>query len=150
MESKLFLSLLDTETFRKWKTFKSLNWLIALSIIGFTIWTGDYKILLFLLVYPYLIITFDHWIFIFSMAVLITIKLLFNLNISYFWFFVTTILIGYVLNKAINEMIEKKILHQALGDWATFWKYYSNKIIWMDKTALNNEYQKLIQKYSEL
>ena len=150
LKRKLLLSLLDVETFRKWKSFKSLNWLIALTLIGFTIWTKDYKILLFLLVYPYLIISVDHWIFIFNMVMLIAIKLFFDLNIFYFWFFLTTILIGYVLNKATNEMIERKILQKALGDWITFWKYYSNKIIWMDKTALNNEYQRLTEKYSEL
>ena len=147
---KLLLSLLDVETFRKWKSFKSLNWLIALTLIGFTIWTKDYKILFFLLVYPYLIISVDHWIFIFNLAMLLAIKLVFDINISYFWFFLTTILMGYVLNKATNEMIERKILQKALGDWITFWKYYSNKIIWMDKTALNNEYQRLTEKYSEL
>jgi hypothetical protein len=127
-KKKLLLSLLDIETFRKWSIFKSLNWFIALFIIGYGIWTGDYRILIFLIIYPYLIITFDHWVFIFHMTLLIAIKLFFNLNIKYLWFFVTAILIGYVLNKAINEMIEKKILKQALRDWITFW---SERIIYV-------------------
>jgi hypothetical protein len=63
---------------------------------------------------------------------------------------VTVIAIGYLLNKAINEMIERKILKQALNDWNTFWKYYSNKLISMDETALNNEYDLLTEKYPEL
>jgi len=105
---------------------------------------------MFLVIYPFLIIPFDHWIFIFNMTVIIGIKVFFKINITYFWFFVTIIIIGYLLNKAIDEMIEKKILKQALSDWMTFWKYYSNKIIWMDKTALNEEYHKLTEKYIEL
>jgi hypothetical protein len=47
-------------------------------------------------------------------------------------------------------MIERNILEKALNDWTTFWKYYSNKIIWMDESALNNEYQILTEKYPEL
>jgi hypothetical protein len=142
--------LLDNSTFRKWKFFKSLNWLIALFIIGFAIWTGDYKILFFLIVFPFLIITFDHWIFILNMTIIIGIKTLAKLNIPYFWFFVTAIVVGYLLNRAIDEMIERKILRQALNDWTTFWRYYSNKLIWIDQTALNNEHQLLIDKYPEL
>ena len=149
-KKKLLPFLLDTSTFRKWKILKSLNWLIALSIILFTIWTGDYKILLFLVMFPLLIITFDHWIFIFNMSVAIGVKLFFKLSIPYFWFFVSTVTIGYLLNKAIDEMIEKKILKQALRDWSTFWKYYSNKMIWIDESVLNDEYHLLIEKYPEL
>jgi hypothetical protein len=149
-KKKLLPYLLDTATFRRWKFFKSLNWITALFIIGFAIWTKDYRVLLFLAIYPILIIPFDHWIFIFNMTVIIGIKFLFKINITYFWFFVTAITIGYLLNKAVDEMIEKKILRQALNNWTTFWKYYSNKIIWMDKTALNNEYQRLIEKFSDL
>ena len=147
---KLLPLLLDASTFRKWRFLKSLNWLIALSIAGFAIWTADYKILLFLIIYPFLIIPVDHWIFIFNTTVVILIKLFFKINISYFWFFMVAIATGYLLNKAIDEMIEKKILKQALSNWITFWKYYSNKLIWIDKSALNNEYHKLITKYPEL
>lgn len=149
-KKKLLPLLLDTTTFKKWRIFKSLNWLIVFFIIGFTLWTGDYKILLFLIIFPFLIITFDHWIFIFYMTVLISVKFIFKLNIQYFWFFIMTIAIGYLLNKAINEMIEKKILKNALNDWITFWKYYSNKMIWIDKSPLNDEYYLLTEKYPEL
>jgi hypothetical protein len=142
--------LVDPGTFRKWKTFKSLNWLIAVAIIAFAIWSKDYWVLFFLILYPFLIITFDHWIFIFNMTLFIGAKFLFKINIPHFWFFVIFICVGYLLNKAINEMIEKAILKQALSDLVTFWKYYSNRMIWMDETALNDEYQKLTEKYSEL
>ena len=142
--------MLDHSTFKKWKIFKSLNWLIALLIVGFAVWTNDYRILPFLIVYPFLIVTFDHWIFIFNMTVVIAVRLLFKISIPYFLFFVTAILIGYVLNKAINEMIEKRILKQALSEWTIFWKYYSNKIIWIDSSVLNDEYQILTDKYPEL
>lgn len=149
-KKKLLPYLLDTSTFKKWEIFKSLNWLIALLIVGFAIWTKDYRTLLFLIAYPFLIITVDHWIFIFNMTVLIVVKLFFKISIPYFWFFAIAISIGYLLNKPIDEMIEKKILKQALSDWPTFWKYFSNKIIWMDESALNNESQRLIEKYPEL
>jgi hypothetical protein len=147
---KLLPYILDTGTFNKWRIFKSLNWIIVLFIVGFSIWTGNYRILFFLIIYSFLIITFDHWIFIFNMSVLITIKLIFKINIPYFWLFVTIILLGYLLNKVIDEMIEKKILNRALTDLRTFWIYYSNKIIWMDENALNNECQRLTEKYTEL
>jgi hypothetical protein len=149
-KKELLPFLLDNSAFKKWKNFKSSNWLIGLLIIGFAIWAKDYKILFFLIIYPFLIIPLDHWIFIFNMTVVIAVKLFFKIGIPYFWFFVTLIAIGYLLNKAIDEMIEKKILKKALNDWPTFWKYYSNKIIWMDESALNNEYHKLTEKYSEL
>jgi hypothetical protein len=147
---RLLLVLLDTETFRKWKIVISLNWIIALAIIGFAIWKKDYKILLFLAMYPYFIVTVDHWIFVVNVIAVITLRALFSINIPYFWFFVMAILGGYALNKAISEMIDNKILRQALGDLVTFWRYYSNKMIWIDKWALNDEYQKLTQKYPPL
>ena len=50
-KKELLPFLLDSSTFRKWKILKSLNWLIALAIIGFAIWTQDYKILLFLIIF---------------------------------------------------------------------------------------------------
>ncbi|MEO7983071.1 MAG: hypothetical protein ABI688_03210 [Bacteroidota bacterium] len=149
-KKKLLQLLLDGSTFRKWKIFKSINWLIALAIIDFGIWTGDFKILLFLIIFPFLIIAFDHWIFIFNMTVIIGAKLFFKISISYFWFFVTAVIIGYLLNKAINEMIEKKILAKALSNWTTFWKYYSNKMIWIDEAILNDECKTLTEKYPEL
>ena len=84
------------------------------------------------------------------MSAIIAVKLFFKINIAHFWLFVTIVSLGYVLNKAIDEMVEKTILKHAFKDWTTFWKYYSNKIIWMDDKALNNEYQRLTEKYSEL
>ena len=84
------------------------------------------------------------------MIVGIAIKLILKINIPYFWFFVAIVAIGYILNKAISEMIERKILNQGLSNWRTFWKYYSNKIILIEKAALNNEYDILMKKYPEL
>jgi len=84
------------------------------------------------------------------MTVIIALKSFSILHIPYFWFFITTITIGYLLNKAIDEMIENKILKQGLNDWITFWKYYSNHMIWIDKSVLNNEYEILTNKYPEL
>jgi hypothetical protein len=84
------------------------------------------------------------------MTLLIGVKIFFNLNIAYFWFIVIAITAGYLLNKAIDEMIERKILAQALTDLKNFRKFYCNKIIWIDESALNNEYQKLIEKYPDL
>jgi hypothetical protein len=147
---KLLPFLLDTTTFKKWRYFKYFNWLFALTIIGFAICNGDYRILLFLILYPFLIITFDHWIFLFNMSVVIGVKFLFNIHIPYFWFFIAIITAGYLLNKAIDEMLGKYILAEALADWKAFWKYYSGGIISMDETALNNEYDHLIRKYPEL
>jgi hypothetical protein len=149
-KKRLLPYLLDVATFKQWKFFKSLNWIIAVFIIGFGIWSTDYRVLLFLVIYPFLIVSLDHWIFILNMSVVIGIKFLFNLTIPHFWFFVAVITVGYLLNKAINEFIEKKILKQALTDQVSFWKYYSGKIIWMDESTLNNEYHRLIEKYSQL
>ena len=157
MEGKHFLFkkqllplLLDSSTFKKWKAFKYINWLLAIAIISFAIWNRDYRILLFLVVFPFLIITIDHWIFIFNMSLAIGIKLLFQISSAYFWFFVIMITIGYLLNKAIEEMIESKILARALSSWTIFWKFYSAKIVYMDETALNDEYSRLTEKYPEL
>jgi hypothetical protein len=149
-DKQLLPFLVDTSILRKWKIFKLLNQLIVLSIIVFAIGVGDYKILLFLIFFPFLTVPFDHGVFIFIMSVLIGITLFFNLNILYFWFFVIAITIGYLLRKISSEIIERQILKQALSDWIIFWKYYSNKMIWMDISALNNEYEILTDKYPEL
>lgn len=147
---KLLPFLVDTKTLKKWRIFKSLNWILVLLIVGLTIWTSDYRIFFFLIVYALLIIPVDHWIFIFNMSTIIVIKLLFKLNIAFFWYFIIVALIGYLLNKAIEEMIEKKIVNLALNNLPAFWKYYSNKIIWIDEFTLNDEYKRLTDKYSEL
>jgi len=141
--------LLDKTTFNKWKYFKRLNWLLTLIVVGFAIWKKNLAVLLFLIPYPFLIITFDHWIFLFNMSVIIGIKLLFKINIPYFWFFTAIVTAGYLLNKAIGEMIEKRILANALKDWTTFWKYYSGGIISMDET-FSNENDRLTKKFPEL
>ena len=149
-KKKLLPHLVDEATFKRWKVFRIRSWLFLTIAIGFIIWTKDYKMLLFFVVYLLLTRPLEHWIFIFNITVLITFKLLFRVAVPYFWALVTFILIGYVLNKIANEMIEKKILKQALSDLTSFWKYYSHKIIWMEKSALNGEYRKLTEKYPDL
>ena len=82
---ELLALIVDERAVRNWKIGRSLNWLVVLFVAGLSIWTGDYKLLLFLLVYPFIILPVDHWIFIFNVALFIGVKFLFSFNIQYFW-----------------------------------------------------------------
>lgn len=139
--TKLTLSsLADPKVAKKWKFIKQLHWVIVVSIIAFAFWKQDSRILLFFLVYPFLTIAFPHLIFILILAMLLGLTGLFRIHIAYLWFFVATVIAGYVINKVTEEMLEKNILHKALSDWPTFWRYYSEQIIEIDHFWTMNIY----------
>jgi hypothetical protein len=123
---------------------------MVLGIIAFTIWKGEPAILLFFLIYPILTVGFDHSLFIFIIGSLVGLTVLLNIHIPYLWFFVSTLILGYVLNKATAEMAEKNIIPKALNDWPTFWRYYSNQIIKIKSSFRNNERFRLMKKFPEL
>lgn len=148
--TKLTLSsLADPKVAKKWKFIKQLHWVIVVSIIVFAFWKQDSRILLFFLVYPFLTIGFPHLIFILILAILLGLTGFFRIHIAYLWFFVATVIAGYVINKVTEEMLEKNILHKALSDWPTFWRYYSGQIIEIEP-FLDNEYLRLIKKFPDL
>jgi len=143
---------LDSSILRRWIFLQKLNWLIAIFIIIISLVTSDYKLLWTLLIFPLFIASglLDHWIMLFNLSVLITVKFFFGISNHFFWFTLSIIVATYLLSRISQEFLEKSIIKIAFSDINTFWKYYSNKLIYIDKTNLNNEFQNLVMEYPEL
>jgi hypothetical protein len=142
--------LIDSGAFKKWRLFSSINWLLVFSVVVFAVKVNDYRVLFFLIIYWFLRIPLDHWIFLLNVTLFFAVKFLFGINVPHLLFFTIVGLVTYLLNKATVEMVEGKILDQALVNWTFFWKYYSGRLIFMDQHRLNNEYARLTEKYPEL
>jgi hypothetical protein len=65
-------------------------------------------------------------------------------------YFVIIIAVTYILSKVAFDFIEKKMIQMAFSDPDTFWKFYTNKFIFIDPKKVNGEYQKLKVNYPEL
>jgi hypothetical protein len=143
---------LDSTKIKKWIILKNLNWVIAVFIIVCSLLTNDYKHLWTLLIFPLFMASglLDHWIMLFNLAILLGLKFFIGFNNHYFWFTLSIILTTYLLSKVTQEFLEKSIFKIAFSDSNTFWKYYSNRLIYVDETKVNNEFQNLAMKYPEL
>jgi hypothetical protein len=150
-KQNLFL-FLDPDSFKKWNNLKKFNWLILIFIVVFPIFIKDYKLFWILPFYPFIRSSgiLSHWIVLFNSAVLLALKYFVNINNHFFWLIFSTFIAGYLLNRIAYEFIERKIFEIAFTDFNTFWKYYSNKLIYIDETSLNDEFQNLILQYPEL
>jgi hypothetical protein len=146
------LMILSADQFRKWEAFKKLNWLIAIGIIFFSLLTGNYKFLWTLLIFPLFTSSgiVDHWIVLFNLSILFLLKYFIGINSHFFWFAILVMLVTYVLSRLTQDFVEKSIFKIAFGSLEIFWKYYSNRLIYVNDTRLNEEYRNLILKYPDL
>ncbi len=144
--------LLNNSQYKRWTFLKSLNWLIVIGIIVFSFMTHDARFLWVLVVFPLLITSglLDHWIVISTVAVAILLKIFVSFDNTYFWFTLSVSLAAFLLSKIAQEFLEKVILKMAFVDGHTFWMFYSNKLIYIDTTVLNNEFQDIFNRYPEL
>jgi hypothetical protein len=125
-ENKLNL-FLGPAVVKKWLLLKRLNWVIAFLIVVLSTVIKDY-ILCF-------IFSLQYW-------------LAFSGHL--FLYMVIIILVTYILSKITYLFLEKNILKMAFSDPNTFWKFYSNKFIYIDATKLDNDFQKLVADYPEM
>jgi hypothetical protein len=150
-ENKLNL-FLSPDVVKKWLLLKRLNWVIAFLTIALSIFTKDYRILWGLLIFPSFMSSgiLSHWIIIFNLVLLVSLQNWLGIYPHFIWYIVLIILLTYILSKITYELLEKNILKIAFNDSNTFWKFYSNKFIYIDETKLNNEFQKLTADYPDL
>lgn len=143
--------LLNEEDFRKWKNLKALNWLLFLVVLAYILFFRNYWLFPFLIVYRFLTsIIVDHWIFITTFSVIVGLSMLFGFHSANFWFMLLSSSLGYLLNKFIAECVDQIIFNKAFCNAHSFWKYYSNKLIFIDPVRVSPGYQKLIKKYPGL
>ena len=147
--NKLFLSQKEQ---RRLKILTSFNWLFAFIILGLSLWTKDFTLLTALLVYPLFLKSglLDHWIVIFNSCVLLAIEFIFRFHNHYFALIFVTFITAYLISRLKFEILEKSIFKKAFRDFKTFWKYYSKKLIFIDKTAIGSDCDELFKTYPEL
>jgi hypothetical protein len=92
----------------------------------------------------------SQWIMLSNVVILFALSNLFGFNGHLLWYITAIVIMTYLLSKVTYEFLEKIIFKIAFNDPNTFWKYYSNKLIYIDETKINNEYQNLISAYPEL
>ncbi|HSZ34450.1 MAG TPA: hypothetical protein VK772_14135 [Puia sp.] len=150
-ENKLNL-FLSPAVVKKWLLLKKLNWVIALLIIAFSLFMKDNRILWGLLIFPNFMASglFSIRNMIFLITIIYTSQFWFGFHSQLVLYFVIIILVTYILSKITFDFVEKNILRLAFSDPNTFWKFYSNKFIYIDRTNGNNEFQKLAADYPEL
>jgi len=150
-ENKLAL-ILDSSKIETWKILKRLNWLVAIFIVCSSLWMDNYNLLWTLLI----LLLFrgsgqlDYWIVLFNCVVIFVIKYFFGLQSGIFWFMFSTGLVTFLISKLAFEYIMRSIFSVAFNDLNTFWKYYVNKLIYIDSTRVNNEFQNLVLHFPEL
>jgi hypothetical protein len=144
--------LLDNGEYKRWTFLKRLNWLIVICIIVFSYVMHDARLLWMLLVFRLFMNSglLDHWIMVSMGAVAILLKMLLAFDNMYCWFTLSVAFATFLLSKVAQEFLEKTIIRKAFVDGDTFWKFYSNKLIYIDTTVLNNEFQHIFNKYPEL
>jgi len=143
--------VLNDELQTKVKKLRSFNWIIAIFVIVNSLWVQDYKLLLTLCFIPFIKPGFiGHGTFLVLAIISVGLKTWIGISNNYFWFFFLVLSPVFILNRLIQEFIERSLLKGILSDFKIFWKYYSNQLIYIDLPFLNSEYQTLIEKYPVL
>ena len=114
--------LLEPAIFKKWLLLKRLNWLIAIFIVGFSLYTNNYDFCWALIIFPIFISSglLDHWMIVSGLVILFILKSIIGFNGNFFWFILTICLVTSLLSKATHEFLEKSIFKVAFTDPNTF------------------------------
>jgi hypothetical protein len=150
-ENRLNL-ILSADIVAKWRLLKRLNWVIALLIVVFSIWMNDPRILWGLLILASF--TVSGMISIRTMVSIMVLIYASQYRLGYHsklvMYFIIIIAVTYILSKMAFDFAGKKIIQLAFGDPNTFWKFYTNKFIFIDPKKVTSEFQKLKANYPEL
>jgi hypothetical protein len=148
--SKLRSQLLDESSAKIINRIGYLNWIVVILIVTFSFFTNHHLFLLILLVYPFFKTSglLDNGVILILTA---TVSLLsFKFTNIYFISGFIVYMLAYFISKLQFELLKKRIFIIAFGDFKSFWKYYSNKLIYIDKSGLNNKYKDLFERYPDL
>ena len=155
VNSFLFLSkqrnqILDDSSAKMINRIGYLNWIVIILILAFSFFTNHHLFLLILLIYPFFTTsgTLDNGVILTLTAAVALLSFKF-ININFISGFIVY-MSAYFISKLQFELLKKRIFAIAFGDFKTFWKYYSNKFIYIDTTGLNNNYKELIEQYPDL
>lgn len=143
--------LLNKDDFRRWRNIKALNWLLMLVVLFYIIAFREYSLFIFLLIYRFILaLILEHWMFISVSLLAVALSFLFQFNSVNFWFIFIATTLGFILNKFAEETVTQVIFEKAFTNVYFFWKFYTNKLIFIDPTSISRGYQKLVAKHPEL
>lgn len=142
--------LLDASNFNRWKMLPRIGQIIGTFIAYWCLRTWTLEMLLLLLILPFAIGALPNLLFMICMGVVIVVKLYFNLAIPLFWVIIPLVGVSYAATKYSEDFVKRIIVKQGLSNWETFWKYYSNQIIYPVWTHHTEELQYLLMRYPEL
>ena len=129
-EEKRIRIMLDATQFNKWKSIQRISQLIGTFVAFWCLRTWTIDMLLLLTIIPFTIVALPHLLFIVCMGVTIGVKFYFNLTIPLFWILIILVGISFTMTKIFDDRAKRTIIQQGLSNWLTFWKYYSNEIIY--------------------
>ncbi|MFN0215947.1 MAG: hypothetical protein ACKVT2_16935, partial [Saprospiraceae bacterium] len=150
LEEKRVRIMLDAPEFNRWKSIQRISNIVGVLIVYWSLRIWTYEMLLLLLVIPFTIGAFPHFLFIVCIGLTIAVKFYFSLTIPFFWLIIFLVGFSYTITKISNDKAKRTIIEQGLSNWRTFWKYYSNKIIYPIWVLSLNELENLIERYPEL
>ena len=149
---KLRNQLLAEDAKKKINLINYLNWVVVISIVIFSIFTNHYMDLWILLLYPFFMPSglTDYWIVITNSAILLTLSFKFDFHTHYFILLVCVFISAFLISKMQFSIFKKAVFRNAFSDFKLFWKYYSYKLIYVDKTAIKKNYKELFERYPDL
>jgi hypothetical protein len=150
LDEKCIRILLDPSTFNYWIGIQRVTSFVGTFMAYWCLRTWTSEMLLILILLPLTIIALPHFLFIISIGIVIGAKTYFNMDIPLFWVLILLTGISFSINKTSEHRAKYAITKQALNNIESFWRYYSNQIIFIN-WATNIEISKeLLIRYPEL
>lgn len=135
-----------------WLTLSCINWLIVFCIFLYSAFYQDFKFLLMLISLPLLtssgVLSFR--IILLNILLILSANYYLNIETPNFWIFFSLSAAIYFARKVTQLYIEMVIIENVFKDFSTFWKYYSNKLIFIAPSGFSKEHKRLITSYPEL
>lgn len=150
LDEKCIRILLDPTTYNYWMGIQRATSFVATFMVYWCFRTWKAEMWLVALLIPFVFIALPHLLFITCMGIVIGVKLYYNLDIPLFWLLIFLTGVSFSISKTSELRAKHAIIRYALRDLETFWKYYSNQIIFPDWTANPEALLELTNRYPEL
>lgn len=150
LEEKCIRILLEPGMFNYWMGIQRITSVVGTFMAYWCIRTWKAEMLWCLLLFPFVILALPHLLFIACMAIVIGVKLYYNPDIPLFWLLVFLTGLSFSITKTSELRASQAIIRYAFRDLETFWKYYSNQIVYPDWTADPQASKELLERYPEL
>ncbi len=150
LEEKCIRILLDPGTFNYWIGIQRVTSIVTTFMAYWCFRTWKAEMWLIALLFPFVFMALPHLLFIVCIGIVIGVKWYYNLDIPLFWVLIFLTGVSFSITKTSDLRAAQAILRCAFRDLETFWKFYSNQLIFPDWTANKEALLELVNRYPEL